>query len=88
MNYAKQLFNDYENKITWNSNPIITANEIYKALKKDERQCGNKKELEIAKSDLDKLGIDYTGLTPNKIYLKHQSEFVNAFYMIIKGIEF
>lgn len=88
MNYAKQLFNDYENKITWHSNPIITANEIYKALKKDERLYGNKIELENAKKDLEKLGIDYSDLTPNKIYLKHQSEFVNAFYMIIKGIEF
>ena len=84
MEYLRKIINDYSDKITWHPNNIQNALDIYTMLKKDERLYGNKKELENAKSDLDKLGIDYKGLTPNKIYLKHQSEMVNGICYLLQ----
>lgn len=84
MEYLRKIINNYSDKITWHSNNIQNALDIYTMLKRDERVYGNKKELENAKSDLDKLGIDYKGLTKNKIYLKHQSELVNGIYYLLQ----
>ena len=84
MEYIREIINDYSDKIDWSEDNLQNALSIYGLLKKDERLYGNKKELEFAKSDLDKLQISYDGLTKNKIYLKHQSEFVNGIYYIIE----
>lgn len=90
--YINEVIEAYKGDGKWmTGNHLEDAKKLFKLIKEDERErqtwCDKNEQPELfwAKYDLRRLKEDYTGLTKNQLYLKHQSVMINNIYLALRG---